>query len=78
MKDGMTTNGEQRAPPEFISTHPSHDRRIAQFDDWMPSATKTFEGDDFGHRCQRVRDDMAAARRIAAVKAARQEAGRQA
>lgn len=73
MKEGVTTSGEQSAPPEFISTHPSHDRRISQFDDWMPSATRTFEGDDFGDRCRRVRDDMAAARRLAAAQAAQRE-----
>ena len=26
------------APAEFMSTHPSHDTRIRQFDEWMPEA----------------------------------------
>lgn len=73
MKEGVTTSGVQTAPPEFVSTHPSHERRISQFDDWMPSATRTFEGDDFGDRCRRVRDEMSAARRLAATQAAQRE-----
>ncbi len=30
--------GGGQAPPEFMSTHPSHQTRIAQFEDWMPEA----------------------------------------
>jgi hypothetical protein len=47
MKEGTTTSGEH-LPPEFISTHPSHDRRISQFDEWLPLAMKSYERDDFG------------------------------
>jgi hypothetical protein len=72
MKDGTTTSGEH-IPPEFMSTHPSHDRRISQFDEWLPSAMKSFEGDDFGDNCRRVRDNMAQARTVAAIEAAQRE-----
>jgi hypothetical protein len=72
MKSGTTTSGEY-IPPEFISTHPSHDRRISQFDEWLPSAVKAFEGDDFGRSCEQVRTNMARARAIAAAEAAQRE-----
>jgi predicted Zn-dependent protease len=68
MKEGMTTDGVH-TPPEFISTHPSNDRRIAKFDEWLPSAMETFNGDDFGDKCRRVREDMAEARRRVAIDA---------
>jgi predicted Zn-dependent protease len=63
MKDG--TGG---APPEFMSTHPSHDTRIQNFDQWIPGAMKTFDS-DMGDRCRQVREDMAQAR----IDAAKQE-----
>eukprot|EP00548_Thalassiothrix_antarctica_P014546 CAMPEP_0194176554 /NCGR_PEP_ID=MMETSP0154-20130528/10453_1 /TAXON_ID=1049557 /ORGANISM="Thalassiothrix antarctica, Strain L6-D1" /LENGTH=212 /DNA_ID=CAMNT_0038890781 /DNA_START=196 /DNA_END=831 /DNA_ORIENTATION=+ len=56
--------------PEYLSTHPSHDCRISQLDDWLPQAIRTYKGDDyFGapHRCQQVREDMAQARQAAAI-----------
>lgn len=60
MKDG--TRG---APPEFISTHPSHDTRISNFDQWIPGAMTIYDS-DMGERCHRVREDMAQARVAAA------------
>lgn len=72
MKEGTTTSGEH-IPPEFISTHPSHDRRISQFDEWLPLAMKSYERDDFGDTCQRVRTKMAQARAVAAVEASKRE-----
>eukprot|EP00540_Astrosyne_radiata_P005536 CAMPEP_0116845614 /NCGR_PEP_ID=MMETSP0418-20121206/13368_1 /TAXON_ID=1158023 /ORGANISM="Astrosyne radiata, Strain 13vi08-1A" /LENGTH=83 /DNA_ID=CAMNT_0004476751 /DNA_START=106 /DNA_END=357 /DNA_ORIENTATION=- len=72
MKEGASIGGK-RAPPEFMSTHPSHDRRISQFDEWMPEAMHEFE-EDFGDRCNRVRHEMATARRHAAQEASRREA----
>jgi predicted Zn-dependent protease len=30
-------------PPEFLSTHPSHGRRIEQLRAWMPEATRIYE-----------------------------------
>lgn len=72
MKAGTTVSGEY-IPPEFISTHPSHDRRISQLDEWIPSAIKVFEGDDFGNRCHQVRKNMAQARAVAAAEASARE-----
>ncbi len=72
MKSGTTISGE-RNPPEFISTHPSHERRIAQMDELLPLAIRTFERDDFGQSCQEVRKMMAKARALAAVEASRRE-----
>ncbi len=33
----------QGAPPEFLSTHPSHDRRIAELKEYMPEAMKYYK-----------------------------------
>ena len=30
-------------PPTFLSTHPSHQQRIANLNDWMPQATKKYQ-----------------------------------
>ena len=30
--------GSGKSPPEFLSTHPSHETRIKQLEDWMPKA----------------------------------------
>ena len=61
----MKSASKGQQPPEFISTHPSHDTRISNFDDWMPSALMKFES-DAGERCRQVRQDMRAARLLAA------------
>lgn len=53
------------APPEFLSTHPSHESRISNFDKWIPSAMRVYES-DAGERCRRIRHDMALARQYAA------------
>ena len=58
--------GVKGAPPEFLSTHPSHTTRIAQFDDWLPAAIQEYEG-GFGDRCSSLRADMKAARQLAAL-----------
>lgn len=31
-------------PPEFLSTHPSHETRISQLEKWMPEALDIYEG----------------------------------
>ena len=61
-----------RAPPEFLSTHPSHDRRIAKFDEYMPKAMEIYQG-DFGDRCNNVRRAMQQARQVAAEQAKARE-----
>jgi len=38
-----TAGGEQ--PPEFLSTHPSHDRRIEELEFWMVHAMREFRRD---------------------------------
>jgi predicted Zn-dependent protease len=32
------TSGTGGQPPEFLSTHPSHERRISDLNAWMPEA----------------------------------------
>ena len=59
-------------PPEFISTHPSYDTRLTNFDDWMPEAMSKFNADG-GLKCHRVRRDMKAARKLAVEMAVRRE-----
>jgi predicted Zn-dependent protease len=38
----MEASGGQQ-PPEFLSTHPSHGRRIADLERWMPSAVAEYQ-----------------------------------
>ncbi|KAL7580827.1 hypothetical protein ACA910_001103 [Epithemia clementina (nom. ined.)] len=59
-------------PPEFLSTHPSHTHRIANFQQWLPEAMETFTGGD--GRCQKIRQAMHEARRLAAFQAHQREA----
>jgi metalloendopeptidase OMA1, mitochondrial len=53
-------------PPEFLSTHPSHDTRMEKFDDWTPKAMERYTID----RCGEIREQMRRARQLAAIKAA--------
>ena len=62
MKEG--TKGQ---PPEFLSTHPSHDSRIKQMGDWLPETRRILHTDG-GMKCQGIREEMALARQIAAQK----------
>jgi len=32
-----------QAPPEFLSTHPSHGRRVEDIDKWMPEAVQAYQ-----------------------------------
>ncbi len=34
----------QGAPPEFMSTHPAHETRIADLNKWMPEAMEIYQG----------------------------------
>jgi metalloendopeptidase OMA1, mitochondrial len=69
-RDPDDPNGSRRKvmePPEFLSTHPSHESRIRKFETYMPRALRAYEGDDFsGERCRAIRRDMDLARRHAA------------
>ncbi|MDQ6622198.1 MAG: M48 family metallopeptidase [Verrucomicrobiota bacterium] len=38
----MEQASEHGAPPEFLSTHPSHETRIAQLQEWMPQALEEY------------------------------------
>jgi len=59
-------------PPEFLSTHPSHDTRLQRFDEWVPNALTRFEADN-GDRCRMIRYQMKLARKAAAQEAAYRE-----
>lgn len=67
MKADAESDSESARPPEFLSTHPSDDTRLALFDQWMPAALAQYDGDG-GGRCGAVREEMRHARRIAAAK----------
>jgi predicted Zn-dependent protease len=66
MKDQESKTGQP--PPEFLSTHPSHESRIVQFDQWLPEVMKTFRRDT--GECQRLRQEMQEARQMAALQQA--------
>jgi predicted Zn-dependent protease len=69
----MKQEHQQLAPPEFLSTHPSHDTRIANFDTLIPRALEQMKGNDGGERCRNLRRNMEMARRAAAHEAAWRE-----
>ncbi len=77
MKDGENngskgSNIRSRAPPEFMSTHPSYDTRISNFDEWMPNALEIYNA-DAGYKCHRIRREMKLAREQAARLAVHRE-----
>ena len=39
----MTSSAGGKAPPEFASTHPSHGRRIADLEHWLPEVMPLYE-----------------------------------
>ena len=39
----MATAGSKSKPPEFLSTHPSSETRIAKLHGWMPKAMMYYE-----------------------------------
>lgn len=61
-----TDENDAAQPPEFLSTHPSHESRISKFDTYMPDVMATFENNE---RCAVVRQQMERARRAAAREA---------
>ncbi len=70
--DADAKRGTNATPPEFLSTHPSHEHRLSSFDKYMPDAMKTFQA-DYGQKCQDLRRGMAQARNLAALQAAQRE-----
>jgi metalloendopeptidase OMA1, mitochondrial len=80
MDNNNSNSNSNAAPPEFLSTHPSHQHRISNFDEWLPDAMKVYNGQDninnnnnemsFGpDRCHDVRSKMSMARKHAAQQA---------
>lgn len=59
-------------PPEFLSTHPSHDSRLVKMDDWLPEARRILERDG-GETCRQIQRDIETARHVAAQRAAERE-----
>jgi predicted Zn-dependent protease len=39
----MAAQGSRQKPPEFLSTHPSDDRRLRDLQAWMPEALKYYK-----------------------------------
>jgi metalloendopeptidase OMA1, mitochondrial len=58
-----------KAPPEFLSTHPSHETRTKSFDDWLPEAMSRYDAE----RCSVIREQMQAARQAAYLEAMHRE-----
>eukprot|EP00934_Nitzschia_sp_Nitz4_P000919 Nitzschia sp. Nitz4//scaffold56_size114212//50021//51254//NITZ4_003947-RA/size114212-processed-gene-0.63-mRNA-1//-1//CDS//3329554697//919//frame0 len=52
-------------PPHFLSTHPTHEARLVKMKDWLPETQSILQREG-GETCRAVREDMAAARRLAA------------
>lgn len=69
MKEGYSKG---TTPPEFISTHPSYDTRLSNFDTWLPGAMEKYHADG-GRKCEIIRREMKLARQRAAVEAMRRE-----
>ena len=42
----MSTMSGGEAPPEFMSTHPSHDTRISDLNGWIPEAMNYYQTGD--------------------------------
>lgn len=59
-------------PPEFLSTHPSHESRLIKMDDWLPETRRILERDG-GETCRQIQNEIELARQIAAQRAAERE-----
>ncbi|CAJ1954381.1 unnamed protein product [Cylindrotheca closterium] len=59
-------------PPEFMSTHPSHDSRIDSMHGWLQETNPIYNRED-GTVCRKMREDIAQSRRIAAQRHAARE-----
>ena len=62
-------NDHEGGNVEFLSTHPSHHRRIGRLEELMPGALQTFQQD----RCAPLRQAMKEARQAAAFQAQARE-----
>lgn len=67
MKHEKAHSGHRTSPPEFLSTHPSHDSRIESMEGWLSETNPIFNREE-GTTCRKMREDMAQARKIAAQK----------
>lgn len=72
MKHGHEGTGDSWSTPsnlpDFISTHPSYETRISNFQEWMPEAMIKFEADD-GLKCRAIREEMKMASQRTALEA---------
>ena len=64
MKQAESSNTAGQ-PPEFLSTHPSHESRIQHMGEWLPETRDLF-GREGGMACQHLRQEMKVARNVAA------------
>jgi len=64
--------------PEFLSTHPSHTRRVEKMDSWIPEVLQHARQVDanYDERCMLVRERMAQARQQAAIEVTARERAR--
>jgi predicted Zn-dependent protease len=69
MQDNL--EGKGTAPPEFLSSHPSYETRVSNFETWMPEALDKYQKGE----CRNVRMAMKEARIHAAMEAADREKG---
>jgi predicted Zn-dependent protease len=42
----MAKASDGQQPPEYLSTHPSHDTRVRQIREWLPEAKRERRQDD--------------------------------
>lgn len=66
------SSGAGRQPPEFLSTHPSHDSRVTHMEDWLPETRKLY-GREGGLTCEHIRQEMQDARTLAAQRQGQRE-----
>lgn len=72
MKQEEENQRFRSTPPEFLSTHPAHDSRIKRMQDWLSETNPIYNRED-GKACRKMREDIAQARKIAALRHAARE-----
>ncbi|KAL3940087.1 MAG: hypothetical protein SGBAC_005297 [Bacillariaceae sp.] len=65
MKQEEQSQRFRSSPPEFLSTHPSHDSRIDSMQGWLKETNPIYNREG-GIACRKMRKDMTQARKIAA------------